>query len=74
MLRAGALERQPGLRHPFSLIRSEPFTHTASDYPARPGLPQKPGVRCFHGREQLREFASNLDVLVCLLPLTDETR
>jgi glyoxylate/hydroxypyruvate reductase A len=35
---------------------------------------EKPGVRCYHGREQLRDFASSVDVLVCLLPLTDSTR
>ena len=34
----------------------------------------RPGVRCHHGADQLREFASGLDVLVCLLPLTDATR
>lgn len=35
---------------------------------------QHPGVRCFHGAEQLQEFAAGLDVLVCLLPLTNVTR
>lgn len=34
----------------------------------------RPGVRCYHGTEQLQEFAAGLDVLVCLLPLTDATR
>lgn len=32
------------------------------------------GVACFHGAEQLRQFAAAADVLVCLLPLTPETR
>jgi glyoxylate/hydroxypyruvate reductase A len=32
------------------------------------------GVRCLAGAAQLREFAGRLDVLVCLLPLTDDTR
>jgi glyoxylate/hydroxypyruvate reductase A len=32
------------------------------------------GVRCFHGAEQLPEFLAQTDILVCLLPLTDETR
>ncbi|KAL4420433.1 hypothetical protein ABPG75_010089 [Micractinium tetrahymenae] len=33
-----------------------------------------PGVRCYSGLGQLQEFASSVDVLVCLLPLTDATR
>jgi glyoxylate/hydroxypyruvate reductase len=32
------------------------------------------GVRCFHGAGQLLEFLAQTDILVCLLPLTDETR
>ena len=32
------------------------------------------GVRCFHGAGQLPEFLAQTDILVCLLPLTDETR
>lgn len=35
---------------------------------------QHPGVRCYSGAEQLREFAAGVDVLVCLLPLTPSTR
>jgi glyoxylate/hydroxypyruvate reductase A len=35
---------------------------------------ERPGVRGFHGAAQLREFAAQADVLVCLLPLTPETR
>lgn len=31
-------------------------------------------IRCFHGQEQLTAFLKNLSVLVCLLPLTDDTR
>ncbi len=34
----------------------------------------RPGLRCYSGLEQLQEFASQVDVLVCLLPLTDATR
>lgn len=34
----------------------------------------RPGLRCYSGLEQLQEFASQTDVLVCLLPLTDATR
>jgi glyoxylate/hydroxypyruvate reductase A len=32
------------------------------------------GVQCFHGTSQLPEFLAQTDILVCLLPLTDETR
>jgi len=33
-----------------------------------------PGVRCFHGPEGLHEFLAATRILVCLLPLTPETR
>jgi glyoxylate/hydroxypyruvate reductase len=39
---------------------------------AKTGLPE--GVTSFHGASQLGEFLSGCDTLVCLLPLTDETR
>jgi glyoxylate/hydroxypyruvate reductase A len=32
-----------------------------------------PGVKSFHGASQLPEFLAQTDILVCLLPLTDET-
>ncbi len=33
-----------------------------------------PGVRVFAGRERLAEFLDGLEILICLLPLTAETR
>lgn len=32
-----------------------------------------PGATCFSGREGLKPFLQQLDVAICLLPLTDET-
>src|SRR6185295_10585605 len=32
------------------------------------------GVRCFHGAEGLQPFLNSTNILVCLLPLTAETR
>jgi glyoxylate/hydroxypyruvate reductase len=32
------------------------------------------GIECFHGEEQLDAFLARTDILVCLLPLTPDTR
>jgi glyoxylate/hydroxypyruvate reductase A len=32
------------------------------------------GIECFHGPSQLRRFLQRTDILVCLLPLTPDTR
>ncbi len=35
---------------------------------------QREGISHYHGKAQLNPFLTDLDVLVCLLPLTDETK
>lgn len=32
------------------------------------------GVECFHGADGLKQFLAGTDILVCLLPLTDDTK
>jgi glyoxylate/hydroxypyruvate reductase A len=34
---------------------------------------EREGVRTYVGQQQLQEFVSQQDVLVCLLPLTEQT-
>jgi glyoxylate/hydroxypyruvate reductase A len=33
-----------------------------------------PGVRCFYGADQLHTFLSDIEILICLLPLTPQTQ
>jgi glyoxylate/hydroxypyruvate reductase A len=33
-----------------------------------------PGIHCYAGEEQLNEFLQHTDILICLLPLTPQTR
>jgi glyoxylate/hydroxypyruvate reductase len=35
---------------------------------------QLDGISCFHGKERLDDFLQSTDILVCLLPLTPDTR
>ncbi|WKE65301.1 glyoxylate/hydroxypyruvate reductase A [Gallaecimonas kandeliae] len=37
-------------------------------------LKRLPAMETFHGPEQLEDFLADLDYLICLLPLTDQTR
>ena len=45
---------------------------------SRPGWSRSPrqidGIECFHGQAQLEPFLRRTDILVCLLPLTPDTR
>jgi glyoxylate/hydroxypyruvate reductase A len=60
MLAQAAIERLTPFRFPLA-----GWSRTEHDLP---------GVRCFHGASQLPDFLAQTDILVCLLPLTDETR
>lgn len=69
-IRCGVLGLGPMGRATADLLRAVGFPVAA--WTRTPRL--VPGVACYHGRAQLLELASRCDVLVCLVPLTHETR
>jgi glyoxylate/hydroxypyruvate reductase A len=55
-----------------AIERLKPFQFPLAGWTRRPK--QIDGVTCFHGAEQLPGFLAGTDILVCLLPLTGQTR
>ena len=72
-------ERDFGRHHGPRHARIRRGRSAAADRLSRGGLEPKPakqidGIECFHGRAQLDAFLRKTDILVCLLPLTPDTR
>lgn len=41
--------------------------------PSQQQQQERAGIKCYAGQQQLQQFVSQQDVVVCLLPLTQET-
>ena len=57
------------------MLPASPRTHRDGDWLGWSRSPRQiDGIDCFHGAQALEPFLRRTDILVCLLPLTPETR